>query len=61
MNPFAAMAAAASLESDEELRRRVMYVGGDGPALEQRIYRAEGIRLDEIAAAFGLERQKVIR
>jgi hypothetical protein len=44
-------------ESDDDLRRRVLYVGGDGPALEQRIYRAEGSKLDEMAEAFGLKRR----
>lgn len=47
-----------ALESDDELRARVLYVAGDGDGLTMRIRSASGQRLEDIAAALGLKRRR---
>ena len=45
-------------ESDDSLRNRILYVGGDGPQTTQAITLARGEKLDEWAWRFGLKRRK---
>lgn len=44
-------------ETDEELRKRLLYVAGDTDYAKERIHRASGARLDELAAEVGLMRR----
>jgi hypothetical protein len=44
-------------ESDEEFRKRLLYVAGDGAAAVQRIHMARGAELDAIAGTYGLKRR----
>jgi hypothetical protein len=55
MNPFAAIPD----DLDEDLRRRLLYVAGDGEVMTDRIRRASPVRLLEIAEVFGLKRRRV--
>lgn len=48
----------SKVETDQELRERLLYVTGDGPAWIDRIQRATGPRLDEIATSVNLKRRK---
>lgn len=45
-------------ETDDELRKRVLYVAGDGEVMTLRIQRAHASRLDELAEALGLKRRR---
>ena len=47
------------LEPDDELRKRVLYVGGDGPRTVEEIKEAEGSKLDDWAWRFSLQRRTV--
>lgn len=47
------------LETDDELRERVLYVGGDGGQAVARIQRARGPELDAIADELNLKRRYV--
>jgi len=46
------------VESDDELRLRLLYVAGDGPQLRRVIELATGLRLDELAWCYGLSRRR---
>jgi hypothetical protein len=46
-------------EDDEELRKRLLYVGGDGAAATQRIHMARGKQLDDLAESMNLKRRKL--
>ena len=47
------------LESDDELRARIMYVGGDGEMRKHEIRNATGLKLDEIAWRLSLRRRAI--
>lgn len=47
-------------ESDDELRKRLLYVAGDGDVMSARIASAWSARLDEFANALGLERRRTV-
>lgn len=49
----------AIMEDDEQLRARVLYVAGDGPAQVRAIQVATGLGLDEIADRYSLRRRRV--
>lgn len=44
-------------ETDDELRRRLLYVAGEGPGLTRMIQVAAAERLDALAEEFGLRRR----
>ena len=46
------------LETDQELRDRLLYVAGDGQRDCMEIERAAGAALDEIAVRFNLKRRR---
>ena len=50
---------APKLESDEDLRSRLLYVAGDSEAVIQRIMRAKGEDLDLLADEYSLKRRKM--
>lgn len=45
------------MESDEQLRARLVYVAADGEWLTQTIARATGSQLDDIASRYNLRRR----
>ena len=45
------------IETDEDFRRRLLYVAGDGERRAGEILRAIGGRLDAIADEYGLRRR----
>lgn len=45
------------IETDEELRKRLIYVAGDTPEAVRRIDRATGAALSAIAETMGLRRR----
>lgn len=46
-------------ESDDSLRKRILYVGGDGEMTIAAILKAKNKELDEWAWRFSLERRKL--
>jgi len=54
---YAAFVPAPEVETDEELRERLLYVAGDGAAAIQRIATARGAELDTLAAMIKLKRR----
>jgi hypothetical protein len=44
------------LETDEELRERILYVAGESGSFVQRVRMAQGAALDSIAESYGLKR-----
>jgi hypothetical protein len=48
---------AVKLETDDDLRHRLLYVAGDGPHAQQRIINADGGQLDAIAETVNLRRR----
>lgn len=46
-----------SLEADDELRRRLLYVAGDTDATQRRIHLAKGAELDVLAEEVGIRRR----
>lgn len=47
------------MESDDELRKRLVYVAGDSDAQVHRISRASGSELDQMAEECGLKRRRL--
>lgn len=48
---------AVSVETDDQLRARLLYVAGDGRAQTERIHQAQGHELDDLAAQYNLQRR----
>lgn len=46
------------VESDESLRKRLLYVAGDGPVLVARICAAKDAALEAVAEEYGLKRSR---
>ena len=57
---FSGVGLRTTLETDEQLRDRLMYVAGDGDAMVRRIRVASGVELDTIAESVGLRRREML-